>query len=279
MTKLQKREPRILHRNPIRNIILLGIVVGVILPMIPQLVWSISHRWYFPEMVPTEFSMRAWEYVGNPSTKVTRAFFNSLIISSVVTIIGVVIGLPAGKALGMYKFKLKWLVELIILAPAIVPPLAATIGIQVIFIRMGVADTMTGVIIAHLIPTLPYMIVSLSGVFANYDPEFEEQARILGANKAKTFFFITLPAVFPGIVTGSMFTFLISWGQYILTILVGGGRVITLPILLFSFTGSGDNSIASALSIVFVLPAIIILFVTSKFLSGKSSGMGGFGSI
>lgn len=279
MSEIQKQQTPKKQVNLIRNIVLLGIVLGVLLPMFPQLIWSITHRWYFPDLIPSEWSARSWEYIVNPSTRVIRAFLNSLVIASAVTVIGIVIGVPAGKALGMYKFKLKWLVELIILAPAIVPSLAATMGIQVIFIRIGLADTMLGVILVHLIPTLPYMIVTLSGVFANYDPEFEEQARSLGANRAKTFFLITLPAVFPGIVTGSMFAFLISWGQYILTILVGGGRIITLPILLFSFTGSGDNSIASALSIVFVLPAIIILIVTSKFLSGKSSGMGGFGSI
>ena len=279
MSEIQKPLQQHKPNNVMRNIVLLGIVLGVILPMLPQLVWSLAHRWYYPSVIPSEWSNRSWRYIINPNTRVIRAFVNSLVIASSVTIIGIIIGVPAGKALGMYKFKLKWLVELIILAPAIVPPLAATMGIQVIFIRMGLADTMLGVIIVHLIPTLPYMIVSLSGVFANYDPQFEEQARSLGANKAKTFFLITLPAVFPGIVTGSMFAFLISWGQYILTILVGGGRIITLPILLFSFTGSGDNSIASALSIIFVIPAIIILIVTSKFLSGKSSGMGGFGSI
>lgn len=263
----------------LRNIVLLGIVVGVLLPMIPQLIWSITHRWYFPALLPTEFSDRAWSYVANPNSKILKAFVNSLVIGVSVTVIGILIGVPAGRALGMYKFKGKGLVELIILAPTIVPPLAVTMGIQVIFIRLGLADRMIGVILVHLIPTLPYMIISLSGVFANYDPEFEEQARSLGANMFKTFFLITLPAVFPGIVTGSMFAFLISWSQYILTMLVGGGRVLTLPVLLFAFAGSGDNAITSALSIVFVLPAIIILFLTSKYLSGKSSGMGGFGSI
>lgn len=263
----------------IRNIILLGIVVGVLLPLIPQLIWSVTHRWYFPALLPSEFSARAWSYVANPNSKIIKAFMNSLVIGLSVTVIGILIGVPAGRALGMYKFRGKGLVELIILAPTIVPPLAVTMGIQVLFIRMGLADRIIGVILVHLIPTLPYMIISLSGVFANYDPEFEEQARSLGAGMFKTFFLITLPAVFPGIVTGSMFAFLISWSQYILTMLVGGGRVLTLPVLLFAFAGSGDNAVTSALSIIFVLPAIVILFLTSKYLSGKSSGMGGFGSI
>jgi putative spermidine/putrescine transport system permease protein len=265
--------------NPVRTIIYLGIALGVVIPMLPQLVWAFSHRWLFPSILPSELSMRAWDYIANPNTKVLSSTLNSLIIALSVTVISILVGVPAGKALGMYKFRGKNIIELIILSPTIIPGLAVTMGMQVIFIRLGLTDTMLGVIIVHLIPTIPYMTISMSGIFANYDPAFEEQARSLGAGSVQTFFLITLPTVFPGIITGAMFAFLISWGQYILTIIIGGGRVITLPLLLFSFAGSGDFALTSALSIIFLLPSIIILFMTSKYLSGKSSAMGGFGNL
>lgn len=265
--------------NPMRIIIYLGIVLGVIIPMVPQLVWAFSHRWLFPSVIPSEWSSRAWKYIANPNTKVLSATINSLVIALSVTVVSIFVGVPAGKALGMYKFSGKNLIELIILSPTIIPGLAVTMGMQVIFIRLGLTDNMIGVIIVHLIPTIPYMTISMSGVFANYDPAFEEQARSLGAGSIQTFFLITLPTVFPGIIVGGMFAFLISWGQYILTIIVGGGRVITLPLLLFSFAGSGDFALTSALSIIFLLPSIIILFLTSKYLSGKSSSIGGFGNL
>jgi putative spermidine/putrescine transport system permease protein len=185
------------------------------------------------------------------------------------------IGIPAGRALGMYRFRGKALVELMVLAPALIPPLAATLGLQLVFIRLGLADTMAGVILVHLIPAIPYMTVSMSGVFANYNSDYEEQARSLGAGKGRTFFSVTLPAVLPGVVTGGMFAFLISWGQYILTLLVGGGRIITLPVLLFSFAGSGDAALAGAMSIIFLLPSVVILVFTGRFLSGTSVGMSG----
>lgn len=269
-----KNEPKV-----IRNIVLLGIVVGVILPMFPQLIWSFAHGWRCPSLIPEEWRLRAWKYVIDPNSQMLEALYNSTIIALSVTILDVFIAVPAARALGMYRFRGKGLIELIVLAPTIVPPLAVTMGIQVIFIRIGLADSLLGVILVHMLPTLPYMTISLMGVFANYDPAFEEQSRSLGANAAKTFFLITLPAIFPGLVTGAMFAFLISWSQYVLTIFVGGGRVITLPVLLFAFANSGDNAITSALSIVFVLPAVIILILTSKFLSGKSGAMGGFGKI
>ena len=67
--------------NPIRTIIYLGIILGVIIPMVPQLVWAYSHRWLFPSIIPSEWSMRAWEYIANPNTKVLSSTFNSLVIA------------------------------------------------------------------------------------------------------------------------------------------------------------------------------------------------------
>jgi len=73
--------------------------------------------------------------------------------------------------------------------------------------------------------------------------------------------------------------FLISWSQYILTVLIGGGRVITLPVLLFAFAAAGDNAVTAALCIVFLAPAVLILLFTSRYLSGESGAMGGFGRL
>ncbi len=265
--------------DTVRKIILAGTMVWILLPLLPLFVWSFSHRWWFPAMVPTELSMRAWSYVASPLSQIGSAFLNSLVIASIVTVIAVLIGVPAGRALGMYEFRGKTLVELIVLSPIIMPGLAVIMGIHVFFIKIGLADTIPGVVVAHLLPAAPYMVMVMSGVFANYDAEFEQQSHTLGANRVHTFFHVTLPQILPGIVTGGLFVFLISWSQYILTVLIGGGRVVTLPLLLFAFAGAGDNSVTAALCIVFVAPAILILIATSRYLSGESAAIGGFGRI
>lgn len=262
-----------------RNIILLGIVVGVVLPILPLFIWSFSFNWWFPNLWPTEYAMRAWDYVTSPASGVIDAFKNSLIIAVAVTVLAVFIGVPAGRALGLNDFKGKTFLQFVILAPTIVPGLAVTMGIDILFIKMGLSGTLGGVIFVHLLPTLPYMTIVMTGVFANYNAEFEEQAHSLGADKIRTFLLVTLPSISPGIITGALFVFLISWSQYILTVLIGGGRIVTLPLLLFSFAQAGDNAVTAALSIIFLLPAILILLVSSKYLSGESGGMGGFGNI
>jgi len=265
---------RVLHR-----VVLIAIVGGVLLPIVPLLLWSVSHSWFFPQVVPSEIKLRAWSYIGSPFSKVLNALVNSLLVAGMVTVAAALLGVPAGRALGLRRFRGKAIVEFLILAPIIVPGLAVIMGVHVLFIRLGLVDTIFGVALVHLLPSLPYMIMVMSGVFANYNVEFEQQAYSLGAGRVRTFVQVTLPAVLPGMVTGALFVFLISWSQYILTVLIGGGRVITLPVLLFAFASAGDNAVTAALCIVFLAPAVLILLFTSRYLSGESGAMGGFGRL
>lgn len=262
------------------HLIVIGAIVGgVVLPIIPLVGWSVSRSWFFPAILPSELSGRAWVYVGSPLSKVRGALTNSLLIAGLVTAAAAILGIPAGRALGLGRFRGKAIFEFLILAPIIVPGLAVIMGIHVLFIKLRLVDTLFGVALVHLLPSLPYMIMVMSGVFANHNVEYEQQAFSLGAGKVRTFLHVTLPAILPGIVTGSLFVFLISWSQYILTVLIGGGRVITLPVLLFAFAAAGDNAVTAALCIVFLVPAIIILVFTSRYLSGESKAMGGFGKL
>jgi putative spermidine/putrescine transport system permease protein len=243
------------------------------MPFIPLIIWSFSHRWYFPALLPTEWNLRAWNYVISSQSRVLEAFGYSTVVALTVTILSILIGIPAGRALGLYQFWGKEFVRFLIIAPTIVPTLAVAMGIHVMFIRYGLTDTLPGVILVHLIPVTPYMVLVMTTVFANYDPDYEEQARTLGATSIQVFRYVTLPAILPGIVVGGLFAFIISWSQYVLTLLIGGGQIITLPILLFTFANSGDNPITAALSIVFIAPAILFISFTSRYLMDKEIGI------
>ena len=261
--------------------ILTGIVLitWLVLPLVPLAIWSFAKGWYFPDILPKRWTLNAWDYTFSDTAGVLDSLWITIWISLAATGLSVLIGVPAGRALGMYKFKGKELVELMILAPVIVPGIAVVLGIHSIFIFLGLNNTVTGVVLVHLIPTLPYMTLVMSGIFANYDPAYEDQARSLGASPIKTFWYITLPAIMPGIIVGGLFAFLVSWSQYILTLLIGGGRIITLPLLLFNFATSGRNDITGAIGMIYILPGIIILLLTAKHLSGRSGAVGGFGQI
>jgi putative spermidine/putrescine transport system permease protein len=193
-----------------------------------------------------------------------------------VAVLAAAIGLAGGRALGLYRFRGKRIVEFVLLAPVIVPAIAVAMGIQVMFIRYSLADTIPGVVLVHLIPTIPYVVLVMGAVFANYDTSYEEQARVLGANPMRVFLHVTFPAVLPGLIVAAFFAFLISWSEYIMTLLIGGGIVVTLPLLLVDFVGS-DPAIAAALSLFFIAPAIVLMILTSRYLSGDESAVGGIG--
>jgi putative spermidine/putrescine transport system permease protein len=107
------------------------------------------------------------------------------------------------------------------------------------------------------------------GVFSNYNPDFEDQARSLGASPLRVIVRVMLPFVFPGIVVAALFSFLLSWSQYLSTLIIGGGKITTLPILLFALMASGDRPVAAAVSIVFVAPALAVLAVSARYLGGR----------
>lgn len=255
------------------------IVIAILGPIVPQVVWSFAFRWYFPDILPSVWSLDSWQYVFSPSSRVAEGLLNSLEIALVVSFLSVLVGLPAARAIGLYTFRGKALIEWLLMVPIIVPALVVVMGIHIMFIRYRLTDTFMGVALVHLIPTIPYMVLVMSSVFANYGTDLEDTARTLGANRFQVFWHVTLPAIFPGLLVATMFAFLISWGQYVTTLLIGGGRFITLPLVLFPFISGANYSTAAAISLVFVAPAILVLIFTSRSLAKESSIMGGFGRL
>lgn len=246
------------------------LIIWLILPLIPLAIWSFARGWRFPSLLPNAWTLQAWDYALSPTSGVVQSLGVTVWIGVCVTGLSVLIGVPAGRALGLYQFRGKTLVQIIILAPLIVPGIAVGLGLQGLFIGLGLTQTVTGVVLVHLIPTLPYMVLVMAGVFANYDRDFEDQARSLGARPLQILWHVTLPAIRPGLIVGALFAFLVSWSQYVLTLLIGGGRVETLPLLLFNFAAAGRNDITGAIGMIYILPGVLILLLTARAVTGRS---------
>ena len=266
-------------QTTLRWITSIALIFGVLAPLVPQVIWSFTFNWFFPALLPQKWGLRAWSYMLSPSSRVVEAFANSVILAVIVVSLCVVIGLPAARALALYDFRGKAVVEWLIMAPILVPTLVVIMGIDILFIRYGLEDTYLGVALAHLIPALPYFVLVMSGVFANYSVELEETARTLGAGPWRTFWYITLPAIFPGLTVASMFTFLVSWSQYVSTLLVSGGKIVTLPLTLFPFISASNHPNAAAVSILYVLPALLTLLLTTRSLGKSGVGNSGWGRL
>lgn len=254
-----------------RTIAGLALAGFLLLPVLPLIIWSFAHGWRFPDLLPQAWTLRPWTYALSPGSGVLQSFAVTTFIATATTLLAALIGVPAGRALGLHRFRGKALVTLLLLAPALLPGLAVVFGLHGLFLRLGLTGTIPGVILAHLIPVLPYMTLIMAAVFARFDPAFEAQARTLGASPLQTFRAVTLPAILPGLLTGALFAFLVSWSQYLLTLAIGGGRVQTLPLLLFSFASAGRNDMTSAIAILYILPGLLVLGLTAHHITGRNA--------
>jgi putative spermidine/putrescine transport system permease protein len=247
------------------------VAAAVGLPFATLGVWSLADRWFFPGLWPQAWGLRAWNYVfATAGGQVLAALGQSVAVAGVTALIAVLVALPAARALGLYDFRGKDLISVLLTLPVIVPPLSVAMGLHLWFIRLHLAETFAGVVAVHLTFCLPYAVFVLWGVFSNYNPDFEAQARSLGASRLAVGVRVMLPMIMPGVVVAGLFAFLLSWSQYLSTLIIGGGRLITLPVLLFALMGSGDRPVAAAVSLVFVLPAFVALLFSARHLGGQS---------
>ena len=261
-----------------RKVLLLLIIGVLFLPFLPLLIWSFAQGWYFPQLLPEQWTVANWQAIFTASTKVGQGFDQSLAIASLATTLALVVGLPAGRALGLMEFPGKGAIKLFLLLPIIVSPLATLMGIQFVLIRLGLSGTLLGVVLVHLLPTIPYMTLVLSSVYANFDLSYEAQARTLGASPMQVLSQVTLPLIAPGVVVGALFAFLISWNEFLLTFFVGSGRVLTLPMVLFTSLQGGNTGLTAAIAITSILPALVFLLFSSRALSDDAA-IGGLGDV
>lgn len=252
------------------RLLTVAITVAVLLPFLPLGLWSVSEQWFYPSLLPQAFGQRAWEYVfGIAGSQIAGGVLTSFLVALTATLFSLVIGIPAGRALGLYDFPGKRLVILLLTLPIIVPPLSVAMGLHFWFIGLGLAETFLGVVLVHCTFCVPYAIFVIWGVFTDYNPDFEDQARSLGASGWQVLWGVMLPMILPGITVAALFSFLLSWSQYLSTLIIGGGKLLTLPILLFALMDSGDRPVAAAVSLVFVAPAFLALLASAHSISRR----------
>lgn len=260
-------------RSNIEKLILKLFIILFMSPIIVLFIWSFASSWEYPKLFPTKASIRGFEYIFNGQN--FSMLINSIGISIVVVIITLAICIPAAKAITLYEFKGKKFFELLILSPIIVPLICVAMGVHVLFIKIGLANTLLGVIIINILPCIPYAVRIIADVYVMIGDKFEVQAKMLGASRFDVMKFISIPLLLPGVIGASSMSFIVSFSQYFLTMLIGGGNIITYPMVMFPYIQSGDRTIASIYSIVFIIVSIIVLILVENTIKGyyKSSDL------
>lgn len=246
-------------------------IVGAVLAvLVPVALWAFADRWFAPALWPQQLGLRGVEALW--SNGVLEATGTSIAVSLAATAVTLALAWPAARSLGTRRFRGREAVRLALLAPVIFPPMATALGMHSGFIRLGLADSVMGVVLSHVVPALPYAIGALSASFEAFDPRYEELARSLGGRPVRVFFTVTLPLMWPGLVTAALFAFLVSWSQYALTLVMGGGVVVTLPVLLFGLSSGGDLEVTAAASLAFLVPALLLSPWTARAHRGTAPG-------
>lgn len=245
--------------NKLRKLVIYLAMLSIFVPIIILTIWGFTSSWIYPKLIPSEYSLRGIEYILNKEN--LKTMVNSLIIAIMVSLITILITIPAAYSLTIYNFKGKKLIELLILSPIIIPLISVAMGIHITFLKLNIANTLLGVIIINVIPCIPYSVRILGDTYKIVGNKFEIQAKTLGANKKDIFMKITLPLLAPGIMSAFSMCFIISFSQYFLTMLIGGGRIITYPMVMFPYIQSGDRLLSSLYSLVFIAISLIVLFI------------------
>lgn len=235
----------------------------LVAPLALFIVYSFTEGWFFPAPFPSEWTTTTFQRaMDDPRT--LDGMWQGFVIAVIVSLLSLILAFPAARALGLRQFRGRQIAWLVLFLPTVVPPLAIGMGLNILFLRVGLAGTIMGVSLAHLISTLPYTVFTLSSAFARYDENYEHQALALGASPAQIFFNITLRMMTPSLVVATLFAFLVSWSQYLLTLLIGGGKIITLPVLLFTAASGGNPSTIAIKSLLFILPPALVIAFTAR---------------
>lgn len=253
----------------------LGLAIAV--PLALMFLWSIADGWSPPLVIPKDYTMQRWASVLEDSNLI-QAALNSIVIAIVVTFATAAIALPTAWAMARFPFRLKRLVEIFILAPIIIPGLVVAVGIGQVFLVLGLAYSVPGVILVQIVGTLPLMIRLMTAALETIPDDLIHAARSLGAGTVGIVIHIILPLAIPGLLAGSLMSFIGSFEEFDKSFIVGAPVVQTLPIKLYMYLDpySMQLPLASIVSFILLLPALIVFVIAGRILRDDlmAAGMG-----
>ena len=208
----------------------------------------------------------------------TSALKNSVIITTVTTVLALIVGSFAAYALARLRFPRKFLLLAIILSISTFPPIAIAAPIFQLWNDFGLYDTRIGLILPYLTFALPLAIYILTSFFKEIPKELEEAALVDGATYFQAFRKVVLPLAAPGLVTAGLLTAFFVWNEFLLAVtLTSSPDAFTVPVSVANFTGSERFEIPlgtiSAASVVITVPLVLAVIIFQKrIVAGMTAG-------
>lgn len=242
-------------------IVVVALVLLIVLPMLNLLIWTVTERWAWPDLLPQVYSVRAIEEIFGRRGELLKLLGSSAMISASVGVLSIGVGMMTARALTCYKFWGRDALYFLSLLPFLVPATVFAMGIQITFLKWGLGNSVAGVILVHLICSLPYAVRLLMDGMRAVGTKLEEQAQVLGAAPFRAFFTVTLPLLTPVILSALSMSYIVSFSQYFLTLLIGGGTVKTFTIVMVPYLQSDSRNIACVYSTAFLAITLLVFGV------------------
>ena len=188
---------------------------------------------------------------------------NTLIVAVISTVVSTIIGTISAYALKKYDFFGKKIISELIYIPVVIPEIVLGIALLAIYSLLKLELGMFTLILAHISFAIPFVIISVRSVLENMDPNLELVASDLGASKLKTFFYVVIPSLMPGILSGAQLAFTLSLDDVVISYFTSGPGSNTLPLHVLSMIKTGVTPDVNALISLMLFVIFIILFIST----------------
>jgi len=229
---------------------------------------SFATRWlgtWLPAGWTTRWYTSAWDefQLGDVLSVTFQVVFLVVALSGVL-------GVPAAYALARRDFPGKRLIMLLFLLPLLVPPITFGIPLATVLYRTGLAGSMSGVVLANLVPTVPFVILVMIPFIEQIDPRIEAAARVFGANTWRLFLYVLLPLLIPGMLAALLLVLVRTIAMFELTFLTAGPTSQTLVVALYyALFAAGVRATQSvdAMAVIYMVTTLVWLVIALRFVN------------
>lgn len=243
-------------------------LLNVVLLIATVAVNSVATRW-FGTLLPQGFTLH-WYAQTWVDFQLGSVLMTTMEVVGAVVIFSILLGVPAAYALARVQFRGKRFAMLVFLLPLMVPPVTYGIPMATVMYKFGLAGTLPGVIMANLVPALPFVILVMTPFIEQIDPNLEAAARIFGANTFRYFRYVLLPLLMPGMLAAGLLVLVRTIGMFELTFFTAGPTTQTLVVALYYAvfsTGVRAPQSIDAMAMIYMAITLVWVLIALKFVS------------
>ncbi len=248
------------------RILCAAIFLFLILPILVIIPLSFNAEPYFtftPGMLaldPDAFSLRWYEDILN-NEQWQHSAQNSIIVAFFATLLATALGTVAALGLSKPYMPFKTVIMGILISPMIVPLIISAAGMFFFYSKIGLAQTLPGLILAHTALGTPFVILTVTATLVGFDQSLVRAANNLGASPTRTFFKVIMPLILPGVISGALFAFITSFDEVVVVLFLAGFEQRTIPRQMFS--GLREQISPTILAVATILVTFSVLLLTT----------------